>query len=203
MSEVQKSLRSVVSFRVKNPSSTAVRICFFPAHYDTSEIIASIDTGKFLISYANPSAINESGYECVQVADDYNAKNSENRGDGTGKYPVIILPKGGKTRYRDFLNKIKFSGLAVTKIRITDMVPNGNHEIFGQDIEIAKSTVGSKGGVDVLNLPSFINPSHFLQNFIDIDLGKDGKNLTLDETTLMFMEIPAGADFQMDYTLAE
>ena len=75
-----------------------------------------------------------------------------NKNDGTGTYPVLIMPKGG---------------------------------------------------VDILNLPSFINPSHFLQNFIDIDLGKDGKNLTLDETTLMFMEIPAGADFQMDYTLAE
>ena len=65
MSEVQKSLRSVVSFRVKNPSLTASRICFFPVHYDTSEIIASTDAGNFLISHENPSAINESGYECV------------------------------------------------------------------------------------------------------------------------------------------
>lgn len=200
MSELKKSLQAVASFRVKNPTSNGERVCFFPGHYDTAEVVASSESGKYLISYANPSAINNAGYDCKQVADDFNAKNTMNRNDGSGAYPVLIMPKGGKTRYRDFLNMIKLSGLQVTKIRITDLVANGNHEIFGQDLEISQSAIGAKGGTDIVNLAAHINPANFLQNFIDIDLAST--KLTLDETTLMFMEIPANADFQIDFTLA-
>ena len=123
-----------------------------------------------------------------------------NKADGSGTYPVTIQPKTGKTRYRDFLNMIKLSGLKVSKIRFTDLVANGSHEIFGQDLEISKSTIGGKGGTDVVNLSAHINPANFLQNFIDVDLA--GNNLRLDETTLMFMEIPANADFNIEFTLA-
>lgn len=197
--EFQESLQAVASFRIKNPSINSVRVCFFPGHYDTAEVVSSTDNGKYIISYADPSALKNAGYDCVQVADDFNAKNTMNKNDGTGIYPVVILPKGGKTRYRDFLNMIKLSGLKVSKIRLTDLVANGNHEIFGQDLEISKSAIGAKGGVDIVNLASHINPAHFLQNFIDIDLAST--NLKLDETTLVFMEIPANADFQIDFTL--
>ena len=197
--EFQESLQAVASFRIKNPSDNSVRVCFFPGHFDTTEVVSSTDSGKYIISYADPSALKNAGYDCVQVADDFNAKNTMNKNDGTGIYPVLILPKGGKTRYRDFLNMIKLSGLKVSKIRLTDLVANGNHEIFGQDLEISKSAIGAKGGVDIVNLASHINPAHFLQNFIDIDLAST--NLKLDETTLVFMEIPANADFQIDFTL--
>lgn len=199
MSELTKSLKAVASFRIKNPTNNTQRICFFPGHFDTTEVVPTTDS-KYAISYADPSAINNAGYDCVQVADDYNAKNSMNKADGSGVYPIVIISKGGKTRYRDFLNMIRLSGLQVTKIRITDLVANGNHEIFGQDIEVSRSAVGAKGGTDIVNLAAHINPNHFLQNFIDIDL--TANKLSLDETTLMFMDIPASADFQIDYTLA-
>lgn len=201
MSELKNSLKAVASFRVTNKSGNGKRVCFFPGHYDTAEVVQSTDSGKYLISYADPSAIKNAGYDCVQVADDYNAKNSLNKADGTGTYPVTIQPKGGKTRYRDFLNMIKLSGLKVSKIRFTDLVPDGSHDIFSQDLEISQSTIGGRGGTDVVNLSAHINPAHFLQNFIDVDLA--GNKLRLDETTLMFMEIPAGADFNIEFTLAE
>ena len=199
MSELKNSLKAVASFRVTNKNANGQRVCFFPGHYDTAEVVQSTVTGKYLISYADPSSINNAGYSCVQVADDYNAQNSLNKADGSGTYPVTIQPKTGKTRYRDFLNMIKLSGLKVSKIRFTDLVANGSHEIFGQDLEISKSTIGGKGGTDVVNLSAHINPANFLQNFIDVDLA--GNNLKLDETTLMFMEIPANADFQIEFTL--
>lgn len=199
MSELKNSLKAVASFRVTNKHTSAHRVCFFPGHFDTSEVAQSSDSGKYIISYADPSAINNAGYDCKQVADDYNIKNTMYKTDGTG-YPVAIQPKGGKTRYRDFLNMIKLSGLKVSKIRITDLVANGNHEIFAQDLEISQSSIGAKGGTDIVNLSAHINPSHFLQNFIDIDLA--GNNLRLDETTLMFMEIPGNADFNIEFTLA-
>lgn len=198
---LKQSMLAVASFRIKNPSSNAVRVCFFPGHYDTSEVVKSTEDGKYLISYADPTAINNAGYDCIQVADDFNNKNTLNKEDGSAVYPVVILPKGGKTRYRDFLSMIRLSGLKVSKIRITDLVVNGNHEIFSQDLEVSQSAIGGKCGIDIVNLSSHINPSNFLQNFIDIDLA--GSNLKLDETTLMFMEIPAKADFQIDYTLAQ
>lgn len=198
MSELKNSLKAVASFRITNKNSEGQRVCFFPGHYDTAEVVATTDS-KYMISYADPTAINNAGYDCVQVADDYYTKNALNKADGSGTYPVTIQPKGGKTRYRDFLNMIKLSGLKVSKIRFTDLVPNGNHDIFSQDLEISKSTIGGKGGTDIVNLSAHINPSHFLQNFIDVDLA--GNNLKLDETTLMFMEVPAGADFQIEFTL--
>lgn len=200
MSELTNSLRAVASFRVTNKTANGQRVCFFPGHYDTAEVVATTDS-KYMISYADPSAIKNAGYDCVQVADDYNAKNALNKIDGSGTYPVTIQPKGGKTRYRDFLNMIKLSGLKVSKIRITDLVPNGSHEIFSQDLEISQSAIGAKGGTDIVNLSSHINPAHFLQNFIDIDLA--GNNLRLDETTLMFLEAPAASDFQIEFTLAK
>lgn len=199
MSELKNSLKAVASFRVTNKHANAHRVCFFPGHFDTAEVVATTDS-KYMISYADPSAINNAGYDCVQVADDYNSKNSLNKEDGSGAYHVTIKSKGGKTRYRDFLNMIKLSGLKVSKIRITDLAANSNHEIFAQDLEISQSTIGAKGGTDIVNLSAHINPSHFLQNFIDIDLA--GNNLRLDETTLMFMEIPANADFNIEFTLA-
>ncbi|MBR5782021.1 MAG: hypothetical protein IKY27_08605 [Bacteroidales bacterium] len=199
MSELKNSLKATASFRVTNKNANGQRVCFFPGHYDTAEVVSTTDS-KYMISYADPTAINNAGYDCKQVADDYSSKNSLNKADGSGTYPVTIQPKNGKTRYRDFLNMIKLSGLKVSKIRFTDLVANGNHEIFGQDLEISQSTIGGKGGTDIVNLSAHINPSHFLQNFIDVDLA--GNNLRLDETTLMFMEIPAGADFQIEFTLA-
>lgn len=200
MSELKNSLKAVASFRVTNKHTSAHRVCFFPGHFDTAEVAQSSDSGKYIISYADPTAINNAGYDCKQVADDYNAKNTMYKTDGTG-YPVAIQPKGGKTRYRDFLSMIKLSGLKVSKIRITDLAPNSNHEIFAQDLEISQSTIGAKGGTDIVNLSAHINPAHFLQNFIDIDLA--GNNLRLDETTLMFMEIPGSADFNIEFTLAK
>lgn len=199
MSELKNSLKAVASFRVTNNHTQSHRVCFFPGHFDTSEVVPTTDS-KFMISYADPTAINNAGYDCIQVADDHNSANVLNKENGTGTYPVIIKSKGGKTRYRDFLNMIKLSGLKVSKIRITDLAVNSNHEIFAQDLEISQSSIGAKGGTDIVNLSAHINPSHFLQNFIDIDLA--GANLKLDETTLMFMEIPASADFNIEFTLA-
>ncbi len=194
----QQSLREVASFRVKNTSNSSVRVCFFPGHYDTLEVVED-EEGKLHVSYADPTALKNAGFDCQQVADDYNSLATVYRTDG--RYPVTVTAKDRKTRYRDFLNYIKYSGVSVSKIRITDLLPNSNHEIFGQDIEISRSAVGNKIGTDILNLSSYINPTHFLQNFIDINLEEHQNKLNLDETTLLFMEIPAGADFQIDYTL--
>lgn len=201
-SNFNKSIRPVASFVFKN-GDTPSRICLFPGHYNTSEVV--IKDGKAYVSYADPSAIKSAGYDCHQVADDYNATTANLRGDGVNKYPMEIRSKTPSTRFRDFLNYVRYSGLKVVKMRITDLTPGSNpsREIFQQNIEVTKSAIGAKSGSDFVQLSQYINPANFLQSFIDIDLEKDERKLALDETTLVFLDVPADANFQIDFTLAE
>ena len=90
-------------------------------------------------------------------------------------------------------------------MRITDLTQgtNPSRDIFQQVIEVTESLIGAKAGSDYVQLSSYINPANFLQNFIEIDLEKDGRNLKFDETSLVFLRIPPAANFQIDFTLAE
>lgn len=202
MSKFNNSIRPVASFIFRN-GETAARICLLPGHYNTAEVV--IKDGKAYLSYADPSAIKSAGYDCHQVADDYNATTANLRGDGASKYPVEVKSKTLAIRFRDFLNYVKYSGLKVVKMRITDLSTgtNPSRDIFQQNIEVTKSAIGAKSGSDFVQLSQYINPANFLQNFIDIDLEADERNLKLDETTLAFLDVPVNAHFQIDFTLAK
>lgn len=202
MSKFNNSIRPVASFIFRN-GETAARICLLPGHYNTAEVV--IKDGKAYLSYADPSAIRSAGYDCIQVADDYNATTANLRGDGASKYPVEVKSKTPAIRFRDFLNYVKYSGLKVVKMRITDLSTgtNPSRDIFQQNIEVTKSAIGAKSGSDFVQLSQYINPANFLQNFIDIDLEADERNLKLDETTLAFLDVPINAHFQIDFTLAK
>lgn len=201
-------MRPVASFIFTNQLNESQRLCLFPGHFDTSSVVSeAISTQspvrvKTILSYADPNAIVAAGYHCDQVADDFNV--SDNLKDANGNcYNIRIKSKSPKTRYRDFLNYIKLSGVRISKMRITDLdtAANPQHNIFYQEMEITKSSIGSKAGSDFVQFSSHINPSNFLQNFIEVDLEK--QNLLLDETTLAFLDVPANANFQIDFTLAE
>jgi hypothetical protein len=201
--ELKKSLRPVASFVFNNTSTETRKLCLFPGHLMLAKVTSTIAgssapyTVTSILSYANPDALCDAGYECDQVADDFNLTSGQNDG---GTYDIRISPKSRKTRYRDFLNYIKLSGVRVSKMRITDLVANGSHDIFQAEMEITASSIGSKAGSDFIQLSQHINPSNYLQNFIEIDLEK--QNLLLDETTLAFLEVPGKAQFQIDFTLA-
>ena len=204
-----KSMRPVASFVFENTTPAPAKLCLIPGHYNTVSILGIV-TGTetstpypitSFLSYADPSAIKAAGYDCDQVADDYNLTQNMKNGRQE-KYPIEVISKSNKTRYRDFLNYIKVSGLKVTKMRITDLstAANPSREIFNSEIEVAQSAIGSKSGSDFIQLSSHIDPSNYLQNFIEIDL--ELQNLLLDETTLAFLEVPGSARFQIDFTLA-
>ena len=202
MSNFNKSIRPVASFVFESTTDQTQpeNLCLIPGHYNTLEAI--FNNSKVYVSYADPSAIKAAGYSCAQVADDYNSTIANTRGEG-GKYPIKITSKSN-IRYRDFLNYVKYSGLKVVKMRITDLNTGAaaTHEIFQQVMEVTQSSIGSKHGSDFVQLSSYINPANYLQNFIDIDLEKDERKLSLDETTLAFLTIPTGSKFQIDFTLA-
>lgn len=210
MSNFNKAIRPVASFIFQNTESASHRLCLFPGHFMTATTITNV-TGQSApfsfnsyLSYADPTAIQAAGYSCDQVADDFNLSN--NQKDSSGEtYKVKITSKTPATRYRDFLNYVKCSGLKVVKMRITDLSTSANpsRDIFQQNIEVTKSAIGSKAGSDFVQFSSYINPANFLQNFIDVDLEKDERKLSLDETTLAFLDIPGNAHFQIDFTLAE
>lgn len=203
--ELKKSLRPVASFVFNNTATETRKLCLFPGHFMLAKVTSMIPatqnnppyTVTSILSYANPDALCDAGYDCDQVADDFNITSNHNDGR---QYDIQITPKSRKTRYRDFLNYIKLSGVRVSKMRITDLVVNGSHDIFQSEMEITASSIGSKAGSDFIQLSQHINPSNYLQNFIEIDLEK--QNLLLDETTLAFLEVPGKAQFQIDFTLA-
>ena len=198
MSTLNKSMRPVASFTFK-AGDQPQRLCLVPGHYCTEEVVTSGDNA--FVSFANPSAIQAAGYECDQVADDfYGDTGSINK--VSDLYPIIIKPKSPKTRYRDFLRFSRYSNLKVTKMRITDLSTGANpsRDIFYTEMEVTQSAIGAKCGSDIVQFSEHINPGNYLQNFIEINL--EEKNLKLDETTLVFLQVPANAEFQIDFTLA-
>lgn len=200
MSTLNQSMRPVASFIFNNSAENAqdVKLCLFHGHYDVAEVGAGAGDAKYDIRYTNVKVLQDAGYECDQVADDLSG--CTNGISAPDRVSVKGVSK--KTRYRDFINYIKLAGLKITKMRITDLMgPNSSHDIFQQELEISSSSIGAKSGSDFVQLAQHINPSNYLQTFIEVDL--ELQNLLLDETTLAFLKVPAGSKFQIDFTLAK
>lgn len=198
---LEQSTRPVASFTFLNRTENEVKLCLFHGHYDVSEVAANLASNptKYDIRYTNVKVLQDAGYNCDQIADD-----SSNCVFGvTGENSVVIKGTSKKTRYRDFMNYAKLTGLRITKMRITDLSTGENPDraIFQQELEISNSSIGSKSGSDFVQLSQHINPANFLQNFIEINL--EERNLLLDETTLAFLTVPANSNFQIDFTLAK
>lgn len=216
---LQESLKKTVSFKVFNASRDVKSLAWFAGHYRTEEVIG-VGSGRNYdgtsvngtdplgnneiktpyLHYANPAALKGAGYVCDQVADDYENKRYDS--EYIKNYPVRITPLASRTRVRDFLNYIKLTSARVSKIRITDFVNSAaqsNHELFNQSLEVSQSTVGTRGASDFIQLSSYIDPRNFQTNVIEIDLNES--NLLLDETTILLMNVPGDASFQIDFIL--
>lgn len=197
MEQVQESLRPAASFLVENTTNESQRLALFAGHYNTDEIVLDKD-GKAIIVHCDPSALEAAGYRCDQVADDFNA-DVVSRRDGSSKYPIKFTANSKRTRAVDFLNYVKYSGLKVCKMKITDLSSDTEHDQFNQELEVSKSSIGSKGGSDYIQLSTYINPKNFKTNVLEVDLEEE--NLLLDETTVVIIDVVPNAKFKIDYIL--
>lgn len=190
MNQVNESLRPSVSFIVENKSEEQKRLAFFSGHYNVTRIVTK--ENKCYVLRTDASALVAAGYQCDEVADDFNA----NVGD---EYLFKVSPKSPRTRMGDFNNYVRNTNQRVVKIRITDLSGDQTHELFNHEIEISGSEVSAKGSSDYIQMSTYVNPRNFQQNVIEIDLEED--KLLLDETTVMIMNVVGKAKFQIDYIL--
>lgn len=194
MSKLITALKAVASFTFQNTdSSSAKRLCLFPGHFDTLELVSGTrgETSVTVPAYSNVSHITDAGYNCDQVAyDNFDTQRSTDK--------IQCKANSKRTKWADFLRYIQLNGLKVTKMRIKNLLANDD-AIFNQELEISASAVGGKVGSDFINLSEYVSPNAYDRSFIDIDLS--AANLTLDNTTLAFLDIPASAKFSIQFTV--
>lgn len=193
--QLKRALLPVASFHIVNPAGgTEKKLCLFPGHFDTIGAVPYTDASQSAavqITFDNIQPIINAGYFCDQMADDLNPI--------TPRSAVQVSSNSARTRYHDFLNYIKLMNLRVSKIRLTNRTGEAGRAQFLKEMEISASAIGSRAASDFINLAQYKNPANFDQDVIEIDL--DQRNLLLDATTLGFLNIAVGADFDIEFTL--
>ena len=153
-SSLREALQAQVTFDITGDATYAKKLAFLPGIYDATKQI--LDSGKVTaVALIDPSDLQNAGYACDQVADDYNSSLSSSDGQW-------VQVKGvGRVKYRDFLNTVQRVGARVTKIVIKNLAGTSHEEIFDQQLEIAKTVIGAKGGMDFITLQDYVLPTDY------------------------------------------
>ncbi len=194
MSQFSQSMRPVASFNIQNSAQTAKKVCLFPGHFRTDKVYVNTTTGIGFVVNNDESGIVAANHHCDIMLADVCSDTKANK-------DVVSRPNSPRCRYADLLNYVQLSGKRVQKIRITNLAGSSHRDIFDQEIEVSASAVGSKPGSQFLQLSSYKNPTAFDLDSITVDLTTN--NLQLDATTLAFLTVPAGANFNIEYTFEE
>ena len=183
---LKEALRAQATFDFVGHNSADKKLCLLPGIYNTMKQTTDGTTKETIITFSDPTNLNNAGYACDQVADDYNA------GDA-GQY--VHVTGVGRVKYRDFLNAVQRVGMRVSQIIIQNKV--SSQAIFDQQIEIAKTVLGAKGGMDFITLQQYVNVNAYDRSKITIDLSDE----TLDITPEVFLAInvPAQSHFSMQF----
>lgn len=192
--QLQNAMLPIASFHIENGDlSHEKKLCLIPGHFNVIGVGQYDDSGtlKPCITYDDPTPIQKAGYACDYVADDMNAM--------TSRSGIIVTPNSERTRYRDFLSFIRLRQLRVSKIRLTNTGGAAGLSQFLKEMEVSASAVGSRAASDFINLAQYKNPANYDQNVIEIDLNR--RQLLLDATTLAFITVAAGANFDIEFTL--
>lgn len=183
---LKEALRAQATFNFVGDNSNDKKLCLLPGIYNTMKQVTDGTSKETVITFSSPANLNNAGYACDQVADDYNAADS-------GQY--VQVTGVGRVKYRDFLDAVQRVGMRVSQIIIQNKV--SSQAIFDQQIEIAKTVLGAKGGMDFITLQQYVNVNAYDRSKITIDLSDE----TLDLTPEVFMAInvPAQASFSIQF----
>lgn len=182
---LREALMAQATFDIENTdTNNAVKLCLLPGVYNTMKL-SEPQQGKFALSFSDPSALVAAGYAADQVADD--AKFDPNA--------TVQVAGVGRVMFRDFLNTVQRVGATVNKIIIQNKVQS--QDIFDQQIEIAKTVIGAKGGMDFITLQNYVSVNAYDRSKITIDLSEEPLELTPE--VFMALNIPAGAHFSIQY----
>ena len=183
---LKEALRAQATFNFVGDNSNDKKLCLLPGIYNTMKQVTDGASKETVITFSSPANLNNAGYACDQVADDYNSADS-------GQY--VQVTGVGRVKYRDFLDAVQRVGMRVSQIIIQNKV--SSQAIFDQQIEIAKTVLGAKGGMDFITLQQYVNVNAYDRSKITIDLSDE----TLDLTPEVFMAInvPAQASFSIQF----
>lgn len=183
-----EALRAKATFNIVNSSSSAAKkLAFLPGIYSSMIFSQDSSSKAAIISYADPTNLVNAGYNCDQVADDYNSGDS---------LQVVQVSGVGRTKYRDFLNTVQRIGVRVSRIIIQNK-NTSSQDIFDQEIEASRTAIGTRGETRFITLQDYVSVNAYDRTKITIDL----TNAPLDLTPDMFlaMNIPASASFSIQF----
>lgn len=185
---LREALRAQATFDIVGDATYAKKLAFLPGVYSAMKQVTDGTSKETVITFSNPANLNNAGYACDQVADDYNA-------DDAGQY--VQVTGVGRVKFRDFLNTVQRVGCSVTQIIIQNKTNPADPSIFDQQIEIAKTVIGAKGGMDFITLQQYVNVNAYDRSKITIDLS--GEPLELTPEVFLAMNVPAGAHFSIQF----
>lgn len=183
---LREALMAQATFDITNTdSSNAVKLCLLPGVYNTMKMTQDPTSKEVVVSFSDPAALNAAGYAADQVADD--AQFDANA--------TVQVAGVGRVMFRDLLNTVQRVGCSVNKIIIQNKVQA--QDIYDQQIEIAKTVIGAKGGMDFITLQNYVNVNAYDRTKITIDLSEEPLELTPE--VFMALNIPASAHFSIQF----
>lgn len=186
MKELEQALKSSATFNIAGDASNAKKLALFSGVYDSMK--SAVGTNK-KVTFSDPTNLVNAGYSVDQVADDYDS-------DDTGQY--VHVTGANRVKFRDLRNTVQRLGIRVVGIIIQNKATGANaNDIFDQEIEIARTAIGTKGAMDFISLQQFVSTAAYDRTKIFIDLSQTPLDLGPD--TFMAMNIPAGANFSMQF----
>lgn len=199
---LREALRAVFTLDITGYESGDKKLCLLPGVYDTERtnvVTDTVDGTEVVVgvttTYDNPANLNNAGYACDQVADD----------GGLSTKVGVAIQAVGRAKMRDFLHQVQRVGMRCTEIVIKNLAGPTNEEIFNTQIELAKTVVGARGGMDFITLQKYVNVNAYDRSKITIDLSgvdENGRSKALDLTPEVFMAmtVPQNAHFTIQFT---
>ena len=187
---LREALQACATFNIAGDASAAKVLCLLPGIYSTMTQATATQGGqsKTVVAFTDPANLNNAGYTCDEVADDYIDGNSAQ---------LVHVTGANRVRYRDFLDTVQRVGIYVTRIVIQNKTNPADQSIFDQEIQLARTAIGAKGGMDFIQLQNYVSVDAFDRSKITIDLSKEPLYLTPE--VFMAMNIPAGANFSIQF----